>query len=84
MLGEVAGRLCINESLLKKKLQEEQTSFSQLLLKERMQNAAQLLSVGRFSISRVAEQCGYASTSYFIAVFRRYYGIPPKQWLPAP
>ncbi|WP_141220014.1 AraC family transcriptional regulator, partial [Escherichia coli] len=27
---------------------------------------------------------GYASTSYFIAVFRRYYGIPPKQWLPAP
>ncbi|GDO98895.1 helix-turn-helix domain-containing protein [Escherichia coli] len=84
MLGEVAGRLCISESLLKKKLQEEQTSFSQLLLKERMQNAAQLLSVGRFSISRVAEQCGYASTSYFIAVFRRYYGIPPKQWLPAP
>ncbi|EEC8693379.1 AraC family transcriptional regulator, partial [Escherichia coli] len=33
-------------------------------------------------ISRVAELCGYASASYFISVFRRYYGITPNQWLP--
>ncbi|EFG1059344.1 helix-turn-helix domain-containing protein, partial [Escherichia coli] len=68
--------------LLKKKLQEELTTFSELLLKERMQYAVQLLSAGESRISRVAELCGYASASYFISVFRRYYGITPNQWLP--
>ncbi|WP_251361516.1 AraC family transcriptional regulator, partial [Escherichia coli] len=82
MLGEVASLLYISESLLKKKLQEELTTFSELLLKERMQYAAQLLSAGENRISRVAELCGYASASYFISVFRRYYGITPNQWLP--
>lgn len=51
MLGEVASLLYISESLLKKKLQEELTTFSELLLKERMQYAAQLLSAGENRIS---------------------------------
>ncbi|MEW0882829.1 AraC family transcriptional regulator, partial [Escherichia coli] len=26
--------------------------------------------------------CGYENTSYFVSVFRRYFGVPPHQYSP--
>ncbi|EHN5054779.1 TPA: AraC family transcriptional regulator [Escherichia coli] len=76
-LRDVSSQLCISESLLKKRLKEEGTCFSELLLTERMRMAAMLLNQSRCAINRIAAQCGYNFTSYFISVFRSYFGVTP-------
>lgn len=75
-LRDVSSRLCMSESLLKKRLKEEGTCFSELLLTERMRMAVMLLNHS-CAINRIAAQCGYNNTSYFISVFRRYFGVTP-------
>lgn len=56
------------------------------LLQQRMQLAAGLLSGGktnkysRFSVSQVAEACGFAEPLYFSRVFKKYYGISPSEY----
>ncbi len=53
------------------------------LLKQRMELAATLLSGGQtnrysgYSVSQVAEACGYAEPLYFSRVFKKYYGTAP-------
>ncbi|MDS1606281.1 AraC family transcriptional regulator [Escherichia coli] len=79
-LREVSLRLCMSESLLKKRLKEEGSCFSELLLTERMRMAAMLLNQYSCAINRIAAQCGYNNTSYFISVFRRYFGVTPEAY----
>lgn len=57
---------------------QEQTTFSQILLDARMQHAKNLIRV-EGSVNKIAEQCGYASTSYFIYAFRKHFGNSPKR-----
>ena len=79
-LAQIASELLVSPSLLKKKLREEETSYSQLLTECRMQRALQLIVVHGFPIKRVAVSCGYNSASYFIYVFRNYYGMTPTEY----
>nr|MDM9316036.1 acid stress response transcriptional regulator YdeO [Escherichia coli] len=44
----------------------------------RMQHAKNLIRV-EGSVNKIAEQCGYASTSYFIYAFRKHFGNSPKR-----
>ncbi|MFP1558843.1 transcriptional regulator YdeO [Escherichia coli] len=75
---DICDCLYISESLLKQKLKQEQTTFSQILLDARMQHAKNLIRV-EGSVNKIAEQCGYASTSYFIYAFRKHFGNSPKR-----
>lgn len=56
------------------------------LLKERMTLAQQLLSSGitnkfsEYSISQIAEACGYLEPLYFSRVFKQYFGISPSEY----
>lgn len=77
-MKDISNALYMSESLLKRKLREEKTSFSQILLDIRMHNARQLV-FSKLSVNQIAIRCGYASTAYFISVFRQYYGITPCQ-----
>ncbi|HDS0524177.1 TPA: acid stress response transcriptional regulator YdeO [Escherichia coli] len=77
-LKDICDCLYISESLLKKKLKQEQTTFSQILLDARMQHAKNLIRV-EGSVNKIATQCGYASTSYFIYAFRKHFGNSPKR-----
>ncbi len=77
---KVAARLCVSPSLLKKRLKDENTSYSQVVLECRMQKARELLGLQRLPVKQVAGLCGYRSVSYFIAVFRRYYGCTPCEY----
>lgn len=77
---DISNSLYMSESLLKRKLQEEKVSFSQILLDIRMHNARQLIS-SKLSVNQIAIRCGYASTPYFISVFREYFGITPHQMM---
>ncbi|HDL6452172.1 helix-turn-helix domain-containing protein [Escherichia coli] len=81
MLGAIALRLHMSESLLKIKLKNEGHMFSRLLLEERMRVAVNMLCSRDGYGQAVAEKCGYSSKSYFISVFHRYYGLPPDRYV---
>ncbi len=44
----------------------------------RVSQAKSLLTVGRYSVSEVAEQCRYNDSYYFSKVFKQIEGIPPS------
>ena len=46
----------------------------------RLETAAQLLMDTHLSIAEIAEQCGYANTEYFTALFRRRMGVVPTHY----
>ncbi len=77
----VASSLCLSPSLLKKKLKNENTSYSQIVTECRMRYAVQMLLMDNKNITQVAQLCGYSSTSYFISVFKAFYGLTPLNYL---
>lgn len=80
-LDDVASVLCMSASLLKKKLKEEGTTFSYIIMNTRMQVARNLLMFKNHSIAQLAEKCGFSNSSYFIRVFREYFGMSPNQYI---
>lgn len=56
------------------------------LISARMQLAARLILSGmsnqysRYSISQIAEMCGFAEPLYFSRVFKKYFGTPPSEY----
>lgn len=79
-LSRMAQCFAMSDSSLKKKLQQEGTSYTHLVKASRMQVAMKLLRDGYKNITYIATQSGYHSTSHFIAVFRKYHGISPYQY----
>ena len=47
----------------------------------RMDYAAAAISDGYCVVSQIASACGYSDALYFSRVFRRYFGMPPKQMI---
>lgn len=80
-LNIVAKSLCLSSSLLKKKLKDENTSYSKILTNCRMYHATKLLQTTSMNINQVSELCGYHNPSYFISVFKYFYGITPCRFL---
>ena len=68
-------------SLLKKKLKSENTSYSQIITTCRMRYAVNQLLMDGKNISQVSQLCGYNSTSYFISVFKEFYGMTPLHYV---
>jgi len=56
------------------------TSPGKWLLERRLKQASHLLSKTVLSISEVATDCGFESTSYFSQTFRKRFGMPPSDW----
>lgn len=80
-LSIVASALCLSPSLLKKKLKNESTSYSQIITDCRMRYAAQQLLMNDKNIAQISRLCGYSSTSYFISVFKAFYGVTPLHYV---
>lgn len=80
-LNTVAKSLCLSSSLLKKRLKDENTCYSKILTNCRMYHATKLLQTTSMNINQVSELCGYHNTSYFISVFKSFYGITPCRFL---
>ncbi len=76
----VASSLCLSPSLLKKKLKNENTSYSQIVTECRMRYA-RMSSMDNKNITQVAQLCGYSSTSGLISVFKAFYGLTPLNYL---
>ena len=47
----------------------------------RIEVACAQLSLGNYSITDLAYECGFNDLSYFIRVFKRYKGVTPKQYI---
>ncbi len=47
----------------------------------RIERAKELLITGRFSISEIAEACGFENVYYFSTVFKKETGLPPSRYL---
>ena len=64
-------------ALLKKRLN---TSFVRMLTELRMEKAKELLADPALRIVDIAEQLGYNDSYYFSHCFKKYTGIPPKEF----
>lgn len=54
--------------------------FNEYIRQLRLNHALRLLKQGGFSLGEISEKCGFNSKSYFIAVFKKQYGITPKKY----
>lgn len=55
-------------------------SISDYIVEERMFLAKELIQGGKLSISRVSYECGYDNYSYFTKVFKKKYGVTPREY----
>lgn len=78
--GVAKHRYFVNASYLSRLFKEETgESFSRYLTSVRMKNAKDLVSNHDIPLSEIGAIVGYTDYSYFIKVFKKYYGITPKQ-----
>lgn len=80
-LKDISDSLYMSCSTLKRKLKQENTSFSEVYLNARMNKAAKLLHNSGYNVTRVAYMCGYDSASYFTCVFKKHFKSTPSEFL---
>ncbi|MAR92573.1 MAG: AraC family transcriptional regulator [Pseudomonadota bacterium] len=79
-LDQVAAQLHLSSRTLKRRLQEQGTSFQALLDRVRMHQARQLLKTSRQSVDAIASALGYSDASNFSRAFRRCEGLTPARY----
>ena len=60
--------------------QHEGTSPARFVLRLRMEQASRLLRLEEGSVKLVAQRCGFSDANYFTKVFRRFFGITPRDF----
>lgn len=75
--AEVARSFDLAERSLRRQLQDEGTSFRELLARTRHDKARQLLTGSALGIEAVAQQLGYAEPAAFIHAFKGWTGMTP-------
>jgi len=79
-LDMAAAHFRISRRLLQKMLQEMETSFTEIVIAERLERAAVLLGSSRAAVSQVAYRCGFNDVSHFNHLFKRTYGMSPSAY----
>ncbi len=80
-LASVAEHLNVSSVYLSRIVKRDlNETFSNYLLKERMQVAAKLLSESSMRIRDIAMQTGFQDAVYFHRCFRRHWGMTPQQF----
>ena len=74
-IGEISNMFNLSVSSLKRKLQEEDISFSVLLERWRFMNSVELLTKTDLKIHEISDQLFYNNPSNFIRAFKRVTGI---------
>ncbi len=65
---------------LQRKLQDDQTSFQQLLDAERQRRALILLTTTSLPLTQISEQLGFSESSTFTRAFKRWEGVAPLEY----
>lgn len=74
----VAAALAMSEATLRRRLADEATSLSEILLDARMTFALNLLQCSGQAITQIAYHVGYQSPSHFAVRFRQRFGFSPS------
>jgi AraC-like DNA-binding protein len=77
---QVACELCMSERTLQRRLEEEATSFVQLLDDTRRELAEQYLGRLHLSLAQAAYLLGFADQSSFFRACRRWFDVSPGQY----
>ncbi len=79
-VSELADRMHMSRSNLLRRIRHAtDQSASQFIREIRLKRGMELLVSTGSTVSEVAHQVGFSSTSYFIKCFREYYGYPPGE-----
>jgi AraC-like DNA-binding protein len=78
--NKVAGELCMSERTLQRRLEEEATSFLQLLDDTRRELAEQYLGQLHLSLAQAAYLLGFADQTSFFRACRRWFDLSPGQY----
>ncbi|WP_160154072.1 AraC family transcriptional regulator [Microbulbifer sp. ALW1] len=79
-IERVASSLNLHPRVLQKKLQQDGTSFRELLQQTRMEVAKRNLQHSHLSITDLALNLGYADVAIFSRNFKRWTGMSPSKW----
>lgn len=74
----IASAMAMSEATLRRRLAEEGTSLSEILLDARMSCALNLLQCSAQTVTQIAFQVGYQSPSHFAVRFRQRFGFSPS------
>ena len=79
-LQELSERFSYHPNYISSLLRKEYgMSFSELVLRSRMERAQMLLQNTQLSNERIAEMLGYTNTSNFYKAYKKYYGVTPAE-----
>jgi AraC-like DNA-binding protein len=76
----VAGHMNLTPRTLRRRLEGEGTTFSQVFDKVRRDLAEKYLSAGDFTVEDIAELLGFTDASNFRHSFKRWTGIVPREF----
>lgn len=79
-LARVAATLFVSERTLKRRLQEENASFQNLVDHVRLERAGELLKNTGMNLSQIADVLGYADAANFTRAFKRWTGTSPSHY----
>ncbi len=79
-IDDVAGALALSPRSLRRKLDEEDTTFRQILEAERRQLAEQMLASTQMTLDEMAIHLGYSDTASFTRAFRRWHALAPGEY----
>ncbi len=79
-IKEVAHIFNTSESTLKRNLEEEEVSFSQLLERWRFTKAVELLTKSNLKINEISDCLFYSNPPNFIRAFKRWSGLNPTEF----
>lgn len=77
---QVAASLDMSVRTLRRRLEEEGTSFRSVVEQTRELLADALLTTAGLNVAQVATRLGYAEASSFVHAFRRWKGASPGRW----
>lgn len=76
--SEVAAYFCMSAATLRRRLNQEHTTFTELLEETRLSKGLDLLQTSTDAVSAVALKSGYASPSRFTERFSARFGMTPS------
>ena len=80
-LKELGRKFGLSESCLSRKFKAVTgLGITEYITNVRIHNAEQLLSSGKYSITEVAERCGFNDSNYFASVFKKIKGTTPLKF----
>ncbi len=81
LVETVAEKVCVSSRHLSRLFKQEfHKTVKDYISDQKMLLAGQILRDSNLSITMVADKVGYGNYSYFIKLFRKYYGMTPREF----